>query len=199
MEKMLKLKKLNDLKSECLNCQKCELGKTRTNIVFSDGNPETAKAILIGEAPGETEDLTGTPFVGRAGKLLNEFLEKAGISRANDLYIINTVKCRPPKNRVPEKQEKAECENYLHTQIDIIEPKIIIFCGSTALKSFSDTKTPISKIRGEVMEITVKNKTYKAVPIFHPSYLLRQHSLETGAPRDLMLKDLKMIKEFINK
>ena len=197
MQKMTKLEKLNQLKEECLNCQKCELGKTRTNVVFSDGNPMTAKAVLIGEAPGENEDLTGTPFVGRAGKLLNEFLEKAGISRSEELYIINTVKCRPPKNRVPEKEEKLQCENYLHTQIDIIEPKVIIFCGATALKSFSDSKTPISKIRGELMEIEVKGKKYKAMPIFHPSYLLRQHSTEVGAPRDLMLKDLKKIKSMI--
>ena len=194
---MTKLEKLNKLKSECLNCQKCELGKTRTNVVFSDGNPMTAKAVLIGEAPGENEELTGTPFVGRAGKLLNEFLEKAGISRADDVYIINTVKCRPPKNRVPEKEEKLQCENYLHTQIDIIEPKVIIFCGATALKSFSDSKTPISKIRGELMDIEVRGKKYKAMPIFHPSYLLRQHSTEPGAPRDLMLQDLKKIKSII--
>lgn len=194
---MTKQEKLDVLKTECLNCMKCELGKTRTNVVFSDGNPETARAVLIGEAPGENEDLTGTPFVGRAGKLLNEFLEKAGISRADELYIINTVKCRPPKNRVPEKEEKLQCENYLHTQIDIIQPKIIIFCGATALKSFSDTKTPISKLRGEIMEIEVKSKKYKAMPIFHPSYLLRQHSLEKGAPRDLMLQDLCKIKELI--
>ena len=194
---MSKLEKLNSLKSECLSCFKCELGKTRTNIVFSDGNPETAKVVLIGEAPGENEDLTGTPFVGRAGKLLNEFLEKAGISRADDVYIINTVKCRPPKNRVPEKEEKLQCENYLHTQIDIIEPKVIIFCGATALKSFSDSKTPISKIRGELMEIEVRGQKYQAMPIFHPSYLLRQHSTEVGAPRDLMLQDLKKIKSMI--
>ena len=195
---MTKLEILNSLKAECQNCLKCELGKTRTNIVFSDGNPNTAKAVLIGEAPGENEDLSGTPFVGRAGKLLNEFLEKAGISRENELYIINTVKCRPPKNRVPEKEEKKQCENYLHTQIDTIKPQIIIFCGATALKSFSDSKTPISKIRGELMEIEVKGCKYKAMPIFHPSYLLRQHSTEVGSPRDLMLQDLKKIKSIIN-
>lgn len=196
---MTKTEKLNELKSECHNCRRCKLGETRTNIVFSDGNPETAKAVLIGEAPGENEDLTGIPFVGRAGKLLNEFLANAGISRAEDLYIINTVKCRPPQNRVPEKEEKALCESYLHTQIDIINPKVIIFCGATALKSFSNTKTPISKIRGEIMEIEVLGKKYKAVPIFHPSYLLRQHSTEPGAPRDLMLQDLKNINQMLGK
>lgn len=194
----MKEKILNELKQECQNCLKCELGKTRNNIVFSDGNPKTAKAILIGEAPGENEDKTGTPFVGRAGKLLNEFLEKAGISRAEDLYIINTVKCRPPQNRVPTDIEKKECENYLLKQIEVINPDVMIFCGATALKSFYPKKTPISKIRGEVLELEIGGQKRKCVPIFHPSYLLRYHSLEEGSPRDLMLKDLKMIKALIN-
>lgn len=188
---------LEKLKKECLNCRRCELGITRTNIVFSDGNPQTAKAVLIGEAPGENEDKTGIPFVGRAGKLLNEFLAKAGISRDNDLYIINTVKCRPPKNRVPTDNEKAACESYLLKQIEIINPKILIFCGATALRSFYGKKTAISKIRGEVLELKIGGKNRKCIPIFHPSYLLRYHSLEEGSPRNLMLKDLKKIKSLI--
>ena len=195
----MKEQQLNDLKTECQKCLKCELGKTRNNIVFSDGNPETAKAILIGEAPGENEDKTGTPFVGRAGKLLNEFLEKAGISRAEDLYIINTVKCRPPQNRVPSDEEKQLCSEFLLRQIDIVNPEVIIFCGSTALKSFYPKKTPISKIRGEILELEINSKTRKCIPIFHPSYLLRYHSLEEGSPRALMLKDLKEIKKLISK
>ena len=193
----MKTKRLNELKQKCLKCKKCELGKTRTNIVFSDGNPMSAKAILIGEAPGENEDKTGTPFVGRAGKLLNDFLEKAGISREEDLYIINTVKCRPPKNRVPSDIEKAACESYLLEQIETINPEVIIFCGSTALKSFYDKKIAISKIRGEVLELEIGGKKRKCIPIFHPSYLLRYHSLEEGSPRDLMLKDLKKIQGLI--
>ena len=193
----MKTEELNKLKQECLNCKKCVLGDTRINIVFSDGNPETAKAILIGEAPGENEDKTGTPFVGRAGKLLNEFLEKAGISREKDLYIINTVKCRPPKNRVPSDEEKKLCEDYLLKQIEIINPEIMIFCGATALKSFYDKKVAISKIRGEVLEIKIGEKVRKCIPIFHPSYLLRYHSLEEGSPRYFMLEDLKKIKSLI--
>ena len=193
----MKTEELNKLKQECLNCKKCVLGDTRINVVFSDGNPETAKAILIGEAPGENEDKTGTPFVGRAGKLLNEFLEKAGISREKDLYIINTVKCRPPKNRVPSDEEKKLCEDYLLKQIEIINPEIIIFCGATALKSFYDKKVAISKIRGEVLEIEIGKKIRKCIPIFHPSYLLRYHSLEEGSPRYYMLEDLKKIKNLI--
>ena len=193
----MKAKQLDKIKEKCLTCQRCELGKTRINIVFSDGNPNSAKAILIGEAPGENEDKTGTPFVGRAGKLLNEFLEKAGISREKDLYIINTVKCRPPKNRVPTDIEKQECEEFLLQQIEIINPKVIIFCGATALKSFYLQKIPISKIRGEVLELTIGSQKRKCIPVFHPSYLLRYHSLEDGSPRDLMLKDLVKIKSLI--
>ncbi len=193
----MKKEQLEELKDKCNNCYKCELGKTRNNIVFSDGEPESAKAILIGEAPGENEDKTGTPFVGRAGKLLNEFLEKAGISRAEDLYIINTVKCRPPQNRVPTDEEKALCSEFLLKQIEIVNPNVLIFCGATALKSFYPKKTPISKIRGEVLELEIGGKTRKCMPIFHPSYLLRYHSLEEGSPRDLMLKDLKKIKSML--
>ena len=195
---MTKKDKLEEIKKLCLNCKKCELANTRNNIVFSDGNPDTARAILIGEAPGENEDLTGTPFVGRAGKLLNEFLENAGINRKNDLYIINTVKCRPPKNRVPSNVEKDECAKYLYEQISIVNPKVLIFCGATALQSFYKEKIQISKIRGKWLEVEVNGDKYKAMAIFHPSYLLRNHSLEEGKPRALMLEDLKLISKEIN-
>lgn len=191
---MDKKEKLKNLKEKCEQCKACELHLTRNNVVFADGSPEKASILLIGEAPGENEDLQGTPFVGRAGKLLNEFLDNTGISRENDLYIINTVKCRPPKNRVPSREEKAACREFLESQIEIIDPKIILLCGATALKSFLTTKTPISKIRGEIFEIEVNDKKYQAMPIFHPSYLLRNHSTEENSPRGFMLKDLKKAK-----
>ena len=195
---MIKKGCLDILKAKCENCQDCVLGNTRNNIVFSDGNPETAKIVLIGEAPGETEDETGTPFVGRAGKLLNQFLEEAGISRQDDLYIINTVKCRPPENRVPTDVEKAMCERYLTAQIDIMNPKAIIFCGATSLKSFwHDKKVQISKVRGNWFEVEINGKKYKSMAIFHPSYLLRNHSMEEGSPRRLMQQDLSTIKSDI--
>lgn len=231
---MEKTTKLNLLKTKCERCKACVLHETRTNVVFADGNPESASIILIGEAPGENEDKQGRPFVGRAGKLLNEFLESAGISRENDLYIINTVKCRPPKNRVPSNEEKNSCRDFLISQIEFINPKIILLCGATALKSFLpnlpthaiwnlfqnltgeglyDTETssgrrkiaaklnkiPISKIRGELIEIEINGKKQIAMPIFHPSYLLRNHSLEPNSPRDLMLKDLIKAKSFSSK
>lgn len=195
---MKKEKLLEELKSKSNECMSCELNGTRHNAVFADGNPETASVVLIGEAPGENEDLQGIPFVGRAGKLLNEFLIKAGLSRENDLYIINTIKCRPPKNRVPTDAEKEACRPLLLSQIEIIDPKIILLCGATAMKSFLTAKTPISKIRGEIFEIEVKGKKYQAMPIFHPSYLLRNHSTEPNSPRDFMLKDLKKVKNIIN-
>ena len=195
---MMKKECLNIVESKCRSCKGCALAKTRNNVVFSDGNPETASIVLIGEAPGEMEDLSGTPFVGRAGQLLDEFLTEAGISREDDLYIINTVKCRPPENRVPTDEEKSACEKFLHAQIDIMNPKAILFCGATALKSFwADPKVQISKIRGNWFNVNINNKEYRAMAIFHPSYLLRNHSMEEGSPRRLMQQDLAEIRRTI--
>lgn len=190
---------LDIVRQKCENCQGCTLGATRNNIVFSDGDASTARIVLIGEAPGETEDLTGRPFVGRAGQLLTEFLAEAGISRDRDVYIINTVKCRPPENRVPTDEEKAACRKFLEAQIDIIKPEAIILCGATALKSFVtlDKKQTISKVRGQWMTVSVDGVDYKAMTIFHPSYLLRNHSMEEGSPRRLMQEDLRNIKNTI--
>ncbi len=190
---------LEIVRQKCENCRACALGATRNNIVFSDGNADTARIVLIGEAPGETEDMTGKPFVGRAGQLLTEFLTEAGISREKDVYIINTVKCRPPENRVPTDAEKAACRKFLDAQIDIIKPDAIILCGATALKSFItlDKKQTISKVRGQWMTVSVDGVEYRAITIFHPSYLLRNHSMEEGSPRRLMQEDLRNIKETI--
>ena len=196
---MMKKECLEIVEKKCQSCKSCALGATRTNMVFSDGNPETARIVLIGEAPGETEDLEGKPFVGRAGQLLNEILAEAGISREEDLYIINTVKCRPPENRVPTDLEKACCSKFLKAQIDIIKPQAIVLCGATALKSFIelDKKMTISKVRGQWMTVSVDGVDYRAMTIFHPSYLLRNHSMEEGSPRRLMQQDLAEIKSQI--
>ncbi len=195
---MIKKGCMDLLQQKCENCHDCILGSTRNNVVFADGNLETAKIMLIGEAPGEQEDEMGKPFVGRSGQLLDKFLADAGISRENDLYIVNTVKCRPPENRVPTDVEKSMCERYLTAQIDIMSPKAIIFCGATALKSFwEDKKVQISKVRGNWFDVTVNGKTYKAMAIFHPSYLLRNHSMEDGSPRRLMQQDLMEIRSTV--
>ncbi len=190
---------LEIVRGKCESCKACSLASSRNNVVFADGNPSTAKIVIIGEAPGEMEDETGRPFVGRAGQLLNDFLAEAGISRDEDVYIINTVKCRPPENRVPTDEEKASCRKFLEAQIDIINPRAIVLCGATALKSFVslDKKQTISKVRGQWMNITVDGKEYRSMTIFHPSYLLRNHSMEEGSPRRLMQEDLANIKNEI--
>lgn len=190
---------LEIVRQKCESCKACPLAKTRNNVVFSDGNPSTAKIVFIGEAPGEVEDEMGIPFVGRAGQLMNEFLSEAGISREDDIYMINTVKCRPPENRVPTEEEKSACRKFLDAQIDIIKPDAIVLCGATALKSFVelDKKQTISKVRGKWMTVTVDGVEYKAITIFHPSYLLRNRSMEEGSPRRLMQQDLAEIKNTI--
>lgn len=190
---------LEIVRQKCESCMGCALAKTRNNVVFGDGNASTARVVLIGEAPGEMEDEFGRPFVGKAGQLLDEFLAEAGISRNDDLYIINTVKCRPPENRVPTDEEKNACRKFLNAQIDIIKPKAIILCGATALKSFVelDKKQTISKVRGQWMSVNVDGVDYQAMTIFHPSYLLRNHSMEEGSPRRLMQQDLAEIKRTV--
>lgn len=186
------LDKLNELKVQVQNCKKCSLCEKRNNIVFSDGC-ENAPIMFIGEAPGKNEDETGIPFIGRAGQLLRKFLFKVGYKQG-DFYIANTIKCRPPENRKPTKEEKNACFEYLKKQIELVNPKIIVLVGSTALESFIfDKKLTITKARGQVFEIDKR----KFVPIFHPSYLLRYHSMDEGEPRYLFKKDLEMIKGFI--
>lgn len=189
--RMTKQNQLDKLKQECNSCQKCVLGSTRNNIVFSDGSAE-AKILLIGEAPGADEDATGTPFVGRAGKLLTKLIEDCGFSRKDDFYICNTVKCRPPENRVPTNEEKALCEKYLLEQIKIVNPKVIVLCGATSAKSFLGDKIKISQIRGQWYKLF---DGIDATVIFHPSYLLRNHSEAEGSPRWLTKQDLYKIKK----
>ncbi len=173
----------------CQDCKQCELGESRTQIVFSDGNPQ-AKIVLIGEAPGSAEDKEGRPFVGASGKLLDKFFLEHGLSREKDLYICNTVKCRPPNNRNPKPEEKEACKPFLEAQLAIIKPKILLLCGAVAMQSFLPTKLGISKMRGECFE-----GPHKAImmPIFHPAYLLRNHSTKEGSPRGLMNEDLQKI------
>ena len=171
-------------------CQRCQLCQTRTNVVFADGNPE-AKLMIIGEGPGQREDETGIPFVGRAGQLLDKILAAAQIDRRSQTYICNIVKCRPPQNRVPSKEEAAQCSPYLAAQIAFVRPKLILLAGSTAVQYTLQLKAPMSKIRGQWFEYSGA----LAMPIFHPSYLLRNESKEPGSPKWLMWQDIKRVKE----
>ena len=181
---------LETIRTECASCQRCALGKTRTKSVFSAGTPND-KIILIGEAPGYNEDQTGESFVGRAGQLLDKIFASVGFDRHKNIYICNTIKCRPPNNRDPTPEEKEACRNYLEKQLEILKPKIIILCGKVALTSFLDTKEGISKLRGKWFDGPYGAKM---MPIFHPSYLLRNQSREKGSPKWLMWQDIQEIR-----
>ena len=184
------IQELEKIKNKCLQCNKCPLGKTRTNIVFSGGIPNH-KLMLIGEAPGYYEDQKGEPFVGKAGQLLDKIFESVGLSRQKDVYICNTLKCRPPENRDPLPEEKAACKEYLDAQIEILKPRIILLCGRVAVNSILGTTQGITKIRGKWFEGPYMSKM---MPIFHPSYLLRNDSREKGSPKWLMWQDIQEIK-----
>ncbi len=183
-------KQLDEVKAKCLQCQKCDLCKTRTNTVFSGGIPNT-KLMLIGEAPGYYEDMQGEPFVGKAGQLLDKIFASVGLSRQKDVYICNTIKCRPPENRDPLPEEKAACREYLDKQIEILQPRIILLCGRVAVNSILGTTQGITRIRGKWFE---GPNFSKMMPIFHPSYLLRNDSREKGSPKWLMWQDIQEIK-----
>ena len=192
---------LNEIREKCLNCQKCPLGQTRTNIVFPDGIPNS-KLMLIGEAPGFYEDQQGKPFVGKAGQLLDRIFASVGLSREKDVYICNTLKCRPPENRNPLPDEKEACWEYLKAQIEIIKPRLILLCGNVAVQSILGNAGGITRIRGKWFRpeaAVVDVYGAKMMPIFHPSYLLRNDSREKGSPKWLMWQDIQEIKREYDK
>lgn len=184
------VEQLEKVREKCLSCNKCSLCKTRTNTVFSAGIPNH-KLMLIGEAPGYYEDQQGEPFVGKAGQLLDRIFASVGLSRQKDVYICNTIKCRPPENRDPLPEEKEACKEYLDAQIDILKPRIILLCGRVAVQSILNTNQGITRIRGKWFE---GPNMSKMMPIFHPSYLLRNDSREKGSPKWLMWQDIQEIK-----
>ena len=190
MKNYSSLKKLN---SECVECTSCNLSETRKNVVVGKGN-ESAQVVIIGEGPGKQEDITGLPFVGRAGKMLDTALSSVDIDPLEDCYITNIVKCRPPNNRKPSAVESEACMPWLNEQINLLKPKIIILAGSTAVQSFLGIDEPISKIRGQWIE----KDNIKYMPIFHPSYLLRNPSKNKGKPKWLTWQDLKKVKKELN-
>jgi uracil-DNA glycosylase family 4 len=160
-------------------CTRCKLHKTRHKIVFGDGNPK-AQLVFVGEGPGADEDAQGLPFVGRAGKLLTQMIEAMGLQR-KDVYICNVVKCRPPENRQPERDEVAECSPFLMRQIDTIAPKVIVCLGSTAAQTILQTNRGISHFRGEWLEFRGR----KLMATYHPAYLLRNPAAKSEVWRDL--------------
>ena len=186
---------LEKTRLDCLECTRCLLAKTRLNVVFSDGVPNS-KLMLIGEAPGASEDEQGKPFVGRAGILLDKILESVGFSRQTNIYICNTLKCRPPNNRDPSDSEKETCRTFLDAQIDILKPRIIMLCGRVAMNSFIPNADGITKMRGRWFDGPHGSKM---MPVFHPSYLLRNAQRDKGSPKWFMWQDMQEIKREYDK
>ncbi len=180
---------LDELKQQVLSCTQCPLHKGRTNAVFGIG-PRDAPIFIIGEAPGAKEDEAGEPFVGRAGKLLDEILGSYGLSRNQNVFISNIVKCRPPKNRVPGKTEVGTCFPYLEQQIQLINPEILLLLGATALKSYAGTSEKITSLRGRWW----KEKGRQVMPSYHPAAVFRN-----PAYRKFIEQDIKTISDTYRK
>lgn len=176
---------LNALCDVLVDCQRCKLCNGRTNIVFGVGNPQ-AELMFVGEGPGQEEDIQGVPFVGKAGRLLTDIIEKGMGLRRDDVYIANVVKCRPPNNRNPEPDEIVACEPFLHRQISLVRPRAVVSLGAFATQVLLRNRTAISKQRGRWHD-------YQGVPVmptFHPAYLLRN-----GGDKRLVWGDIKMVME----
>ena len=176
---------LNSLKEKILNIKNCNLKNNAKQIVFSDGD-QNSSVMLVGEGPGQKEDELSKPFVGDAGMLLNKMLKAININR-KDIYITNVVNYRPPNNRKPEPNEILRYSNFLREHIAIINPKILILMGSTAMESLLGSKNKISKERGKWKEVIINNSTYLTMVTFHPAYLLRQADQKKYSWADLKL------------
>ena len=184
-----------ELKSKAHSCKNCELHKTRTNVVFGHG-PVPCDLMLIGEGPGEQEDLQGLPFVGRSGKLLTQILGSIDIDREKDIYIANIVKCRPPGNRAPKPEESEACFPYVEAQIKAINPKIILLAGAPSTRTVLKLAEPMSKVRGKWFKLGETD--ISVMPLFHPSYLLRNPSKDKGKPKWLTWQDMQEVKKALN-
>jgi DNA polymerase len=182
---------LAQLASDCQACRRCSLGASRLNVVVSRGNPR-ARLMVIGEGPGAQEDELGQPFVGRSGQLLDLMLESVGIHSNRDAYVCNIVKCRPPENRKPTALEMAACRPWLDQQIALVDPQVILLAGATAVEGLLGIKGGITKLRGQWRQGEGGSLEGRwLMPIFHPSYLLRNPSKERGAPKWLTWHDLQ--------
>ena len=180
---------LQDLQASLHNCQRCKLAKLgRTQVVFGVGNPH-ASIMFVGEAPGFNEDQKGEPFVGAAGKLLNDLLQSAGLSR-DEIYIANVIKCRPPNNRDPELDEVETCKPFLMDQIALIKPKLVCTLGNWATQTLMERKVGITKVRGQAFYM----KDFVMFPLFHPAAALHQGNL-----LPTLKEDFKKLKEYLGK
>ena len=167
-------------------CPRCKLSKSRTNIVFGQGNPK-AELMFIGEAPGRDEDAQGLAFVGKAGQLLTKIIEAMG-SKREDVFIANVLKCRPPNNRNPEPDEVASCRPFLDEQIRLIGPKVIVTLGTFAAQAILETDEPIGRMRGSWREA----RGVRVMPTFHPAFLLRSPERKKD-----VWEDMKLVRDFL--
>jgi uracil-DNA glycosylase len=170
---------LERIRADIGDCTRCKLHKARTNIVFGVGNPK-AELVFVGEGPGHDEDIQGEPFVGRAGKLLTQMIEAMGLLRS-DVYICNVVKCRPPENRLPERDEISTCSPFLARQLTVIKPKVICCLGACAAQTLLETNQGISRFRGEWFDY----RGSKLIATYHPAYLLRNPPAKSEVWKDL--------------
>ncbi len=178
---------LDSLREFIGDCRRCKLWGLRKNLVFGVGDPK-AELMFVGEAPGADEDARGEPFVGRAGQLLTDIIERGmGMQRA-EVYICNVIKCRPPDNRNPEPDEVASCEPFLNRQIELVRPRVIVGLGTFAVQALLKVKTPISRLRGAWHDL----RGIRMMPTFHPAYLLRNPSEKRAVWNDvqMVLKEL---------
>ncbi len=177
---------LEELQEDIGDCRRCSLWSTRTTLVFGVGN-QRATVMFVGEAPGKNEDLKGEPFVGAAGKLLDELLESAELDRSL-VYIANILKCRPPGNRDPQQHEIDTCTPFLREQVRLIDPRVIVTLGNFATKFILKTTSPITRVRGTVQQAG----KYTVLPIFHPAAALYDNT-----KRDVLFEDFRRLKELI--
>ena len=179
---------LEELRAILERFEGCALRNTATRLVFADGHPGS-RLMFVGEAPGRDEDIQGLPFVGRSGQLLDRMIAAMGLSPETDAYVCNIIKCRPPGNRRPEPEEIAACIPYLHEQLQLVDPRVIVALGNTAVAALLDTKLGITKIRGQW-------KLYRGrtlvMPTYHPSYLLRPSPQQIEAKRQAW-EDLQLV------
>ena len=183
--------RLESLKNKIKTIQNCDLKKNASKIVFADGNIQSP-IMIVGEGPGQKEDELGKPFVGEAGNLLNKMLKAINIER-DKIYITNVVNYRPPNNRKPELTEINRYSEFLKEHISIIDPKILILMGSTAMESILGSNKKISKERGQWKEVIIKQQNYKTIVTFHPAYLLRKPE-----QKKFSWEDLKIIRKEID-
>ena len=181
---------LEALAERAQGCQRCGLARTRTHLVFGEGDPQ-ADLMFVGEGPGEVEDQTGRPFVGPAGQLLTQILGSVGLKR-DEVYITNVVKCRPPGNRVPTRQEMEACWDWLAAQIALIRPLIIVTLGNAATQRLLGRVEGIGQLRGRFYRWKGGIEVF---PMFHPSFLLRNPSKKKGSPKYLTWLDIQAVKE----